>query len=120
MTGIMPLDDVRVLDLSRYTSGPFCTRVLGDYGADVIKVEQPGTGDPARALPPFYEDEPGLERSGLFLFLNTNKRSVTLDLKSDRGRDIALQLAASSQVVIENFAPGTLDRLGLGFDALRE
>ena len=120
MTGIMPLDDVRVLDLTRYTSGPFCTRVLGDYGADVIKIEQPETGDPARSLPPFYQDEPGLERSGLFLMLNTNKRSVTLDLKSERGRELALELAANSQVIIENFAPGTLDRLGLGFDVLRE
>ena len=120
MAGVMPLDDVRVLDLTRYTSGPFCTRVLGDYGADVIKIEQPGTGDPARLLPPFFEDEPGLERSGFFLMLNTNKRSVTLDLKSGRGRELALQLAARSQVVLENFAPGTLDRLGLGYEALRE
>ena len=120
MPGVMPLDDVRVLDLTRYTSGPFCTRVLGDYGADVIKIEQPGSGDPARALPPFYQDEPGPERSGLFLMLNTNKRSVTLDLKSERGREVALKLAASAQVVVENFAPGTLDRLGLGFEALRE
>lgn len=120
MAGIMPLDDVRILDLTRYTAGPFCTRVLGDYGADVIKIEQPVSGDPARSLPPFYQDEPGLERSGLFLFLNTNKRSVTLDLKSERGREIALQLAAGAQVVVENFAPGTLDRLGLGYGALRE
>ena len=119
MAGVMPLDDVRVLDLTRYTAGAFCTRVLGDYGADVIKIEQPGAGDPARMMPPFHEDEPGPERSGLFLLLNTNKRSVTLDLKSERGRDLALRLAADAQIVVENFAPGTLDRLGLGFDALR-
>ena len=69
-TGTMPLDDVRVIDLTQTTIGPFCTRMLGDYGADVIKIERPGTGDPARAMPPFFNDEPGIERSGLFLFLN--------------------------------------------------
>jgi crotonobetainyl-CoA:carnitine CoA-transferase CaiB-like acyl-CoA transferase len=116
----MPLDDVRVLDLTRYTAGPFCTRVLGDYGADVIKIEQPGSGDPARSLPPFFKDEPGIERSGLFLLLNTNKRSVTLDLQSERGRELLLALAERAQVVVENFRPGTLDRLGIGYETLRE
>ena len=87
MPDIMPLDDVRVLDLTHHTAGPFATRILSDYGADVIKIERPGTGDPARMLPPFYKDRSGLERSGLFLFLNTNKRSVTLDLKQERGRE---------------------------------
>ena len=89
---IMPLDDIRIIDLTHMTSGPFGTRILGDYGADVIKIERPVTGDPTRSMPPFYKDEPGLERSGLFLFLNTNKRSVTLDLKSERGRDILRDL----------------------------
>ena len=79
MVGIMPLDDVTVLDLTHYTAGPFATRILSDYGANVIKIERPETGDPARMLPPFYEDKPGLERSGLFLWLNTNKRSITID-----------------------------------------
>ena len=120
MAGVMPLDDVRVLDLTRYTAGPFCTRVLGDYGADVIKIERPGEGDPARAMPPFLGDEPGPDRSGLFLMLNTNKRSVTLDLRSARGRELALALAREAQVVVENFRPGALDRLGLGYGALRE
>ena len=93
MSGVMPLDDVRVLDLTHYTAGPFCTRILGDYGADVVKIERPGRGDPARSLPPFHEDQPGLERSGLFLFLNTNKRSVTVDLRTEQGQALVLRAA---------------------------
>ena len=118
MPGAMPLDGVRVIDLTEYTAGPFCTRLLGDYGADVIKVEPPG-GDPARLLPPHYQDEPGLERSGLFLFLNTNKRSVVLDLKRAEGRERLLDLVRGADALIENFSPGTMERLGLGYEALR-
>ena len=84
MTGLMPLDDVRVIDLTHTSAGPYCTRVLADYGADVIKVERPG-GDPARSLPPFPDDEPHPERSGTFLFLNTNKRSVRARPQDRRG-----------------------------------
>jgi len=113
MVGIMPLDDVTVLDLTHYTAGPFATRILSDYGANVIKIERPETGDPARMLPPFYEDKPGLERSGLFLWLNTNKRSITIDLKKDEGRDLVLELVKHSQILVENFSPGTMDALGL-------
>ena len=115
----MPLDDVRVVDLTRYTVGPFCTRLLADYGADVIKVEPPG-GDPARLLPPFYEDQPGPERSGLFLFLNTTKRSVVIDLKTEAGRDQLLGLVRGADVLVENFRPGTMERLGLGYERLSE
>src|SRR5262245_34972047 len=95
----MPLEGVRVLDLTRHTVGPFCTRLLADYGADVIKIEAPG-GDPARNLPPFAGDEPGLERSGTFLFLNTNKRSVVLDLKTEEGRSCFLDLARTADAVV--------------------
>ena len=116
---MLPLDNIRVLDLTHLTVGPFCTRVLADYGADVIKIERPG-GDPARMLPPFPGDEPHPERSGTFLALNTAKRSVVLDLKSEQGRNIALRLAAGADVVVDNFSPGTIDRLGLGYEALRE
>jgi crotonobetainyl-CoA:carnitine CoA-transferase CaiB-like acyl-CoA transferase len=116
----MPLDDVRVIDLTRYTAGPFCTRMLGDYGADIIKVEQPEAGDPARMLPPFFKDAPGLERSGLFLMLNTNKRSVTIDLKTEGGRGLLLDLVRGAQVLVENFRPGTMERLGIGYDVLHE
>ena len=118
--GIMPLDDVRVIDLTHTAIGPFCTRMLGDYGADIIKIERPRTGDPARAMQPFLDDEPGLERSGLFLFLNTNKRSVTLDLESEEGREIVRRLAAGADVVVENFAPGAMEAMGLGYERLSE
>ena len=74
------LDDLRILDLTHYVAGPVCTKVLADFGADVIKVERPGTGDPARHLPPFPNDSPHPEKSGLFLYLNNNKRGVTLNL----------------------------------------
>src|SRR2546425_1393409 len=87
------LDDVLVLDLTHYIAGPYCTKLLADYGAEVIKIEKPGTGDGARALPPFFADQPGRERSGLFFFLNTNKQSITVNLKYDRGREIVLRLA---------------------------
>ena len=119
MTGTMPLDGMRVIDLTRGTVGPFCTRLLGDYGADVVKIEPPD-GDPSRHVPPFFEDEPGPERSGLFLFLNTNKRSVVLDLKTDGGREDLLRLVQDADAVIENFKPGTLERLGIGYDVLSE
>ncbi|MSQ36324.1 MAG: CoA transferase [Dehalococcoidia bacterium] len=115
----MPLDDVRVIDLTQGAMGPFCTRVLADYGADVIKIEPPGAGDPARMLPPFLADEPGPERSGLFLFLNTSKRSVTLDVTRPRGRELLLQLVRGAQVVVESFKPGTLAQLGLDYATLR-
>lgn len=120
MLGVMPLDDVRVIDLTRYTAGPFCTRMLADYGADVIKVEQPESGDPARGLPPFFKDIPGVERSGLFLMLNTSKRSVTIDLAQPAGRGLVLRLARDAQVLVENFRPGTMERFGLGYEVLHE
>lgn len=87
------LSGVRILDLTRYIAGLYCTRILAGFGADVTKVEKPGTGDPARNLGPFVDDKPGTERSGLFLFLNTNKRSVTLNLKSLSGMKTLKELA---------------------------
>ena len=82
------LDDLKVLDLTHYVAGPYCTKLLADYGADVIKVERPGTGDGARSIGPFHNDSPHPEKSGLFLNLNTNKRSITLNLKSQRGSQL--------------------------------
>ena len=111
------LPPYRVLDLS----GPaavFCGKLLADYGADVVRVEPP-RGDPSRARPPFAGDAPGPERSLYFLFYNTNKRSITLDLQSPRGRQLFRQLAASADVVLESHPPGYLDSLGIGYDALR-
>lgn len=107
------LDNVRVLDLTQHIAGPYATRLLADYGADVIKVEPPW-GDIARTLPPFQGDEPHPERSGLYFALNTNKRSVVLDLRTAEGRAHLARLARSADLVIESFAPGTLDRLGCG------
>ena len=111
------LPPYRVLDLS----GPeavFCGKLLADYGADVVRVEPPG-GDPSRARAPFAGDEEGPERSLYFLFYNTNKRSVTLDLHDDRGRDLFRRLVAQADVVVESFPVGHMDSLGLGYDALK-
>jgi crotonobetainyl-CoA:carnitine CoA-transferase CaiB-like acyl-CoA transferase len=117
-TNLLPLSGVRVLDLTWQAAGPFATRLLADYGAEVIKVERPGTGDPTRQMEPFYLNEPGLERSGLFMFLNTGKKSITLDLKSERGREIALGLAERADILIENFSPRVLPELGLDYETL--
>ena len=115
----MALADVKVLDFTHYVAGPYCTKLLADYGADVVKIERLGTGDGSRGLGPFPEDDPHLERSGLFLHLNTNKRSVTLNLKTEAARQIACRLAKDADVVVESFRPGTMDRLGLGYSALK-
>src|SRR5438309_3854084 len=107
-----PLDGIRVLDLTRALAGPYCTLMLGDMGADVIKIELPGTGDETRGWgPPFIEGE-----ASYFLSINRNKRSVVLDLKSDARREVLRRLATSSDVLVENFRPGTLDRLGLSYE----
>lgn len=112
------LSHIRVLDLTHHIAGPYCTKLLGDYGADVIKVERPGVGDPARSVGPFPNDTPDPEKSGTFLFLNTNKRSVTLDLETVTGQRILKDLAQDADVVVENFEPGLLSGLGLGYEAL--
>ena len=114
----MALSDITVLDFTHWIAGPYCSKLLADYGADVVKVERPGIGDAARAMGPFPNDEPHPEKSGTFLHLNTNKRSITLDLKTDGGQRAALALAARADVAIESFRPGTMERFGLGFDAL--
>ncbi len=109
-----PLHGIRVLDLSRVLAGPYCTMVLGDLGADVIKVEPPD-GDETRAWgPPFAEGE-----SAYYLCINRNKRSMTVNLKADEGRAILRELALKSDVLVENFRPGTLARYGLDYKTLR-
>ncbi len=112
------LSDIRILDFTHYIAGPYCAKLLADYGADVIKVERPGTGDGARGMGPFPNDVPHPEKSGTFLHLNTNKRSIELDLKTERGRGTALALAARADAVVESFRPGTMDGFGLGYEAL--
>jgi crotonobetainyl-CoA:carnitine CoA-transferase CaiB-like acyl-CoA transferase len=113
-----PLHGLRVLDLSRVLAGPLCTMVLGDLGADVVKVERPGTGDDTRQWgPPWAEGEAGHE-AAYFLCVNRNKRSVAADLKSDEGQALVRRLARDADVVVENFAPGMLEGWGLGYDDL--
>jgi formyl-CoA transferase/CoA:oxalate CoA-transferase len=110
-----PLAGIRVLDLSRVLAGPFATMMLGDLGAEIIKVEMPGTGDDTRQWgPPFVEGE-----SAYFLSINRNKKSIALNLKNARAREIALKLAETSDIAIENFTPGTAKRLGLDYEALK-
>jgi formyl-CoA transferase len=109
------LDGIRVLDLSRILAGPYCTMTLGDLGAEVIKVELPGTGDDTRAWgPPFAGSE-----SAYFLAVNRNKKGITVNLKTAAGRDLVRDLARRADILVENFKVGTLDRLGLGYDDLR-
>ena len=108
------LDGVRVLDLSRVMSGPFCTAMLADLGAEVIKIEMPGSGEESRHFGPYVDGE-----SAYFMLLNRGKKSMTLNLKSERGRDILKSLTASSDVVIENFRPGVAERLGIDYPALK-
>jgi formyl-CoA transferase len=111
-----PLDGVRVLDLTRVVAGPYCAMFLGDLGAEVVKVEQPGTGDDTRGWgPPFTGGE-----SAYYLCINRNKKSIALDLKSAKEVELVRQLAQAADVVIENFRPGTMERLGLGEQELRE
>ncbi len=112
------LAGLRVLDFTHYVAGPYATKLLGDYGADVIKIERPEGGDPARRLGPFKDDDPQIEKSGLFLYLNNNKRSLTLNLKTERGWQIAQDLARRSDIVVENFRPGVMDRLGLDYETM--
>ena len=117
------LEGVRVLDLSRLLPGGFCSLLLADAGADVIKVEDTGMGDYVRWSPPYYggDEQQGLgTRSALYLSLNRGKRSIRLNLKADGGRDALLKLAEGADVVLESFRPGVLDRLGCGYEALRE
>ena len=115
-----PLAGLRVLDLTSHIAGPYCTKLLADYGADVIKVERPRGGDAARQTPPFFHDKPDPEGSLLFLYLNTNKRSLVLDLKPEPGRQLFIAMARDADVVVENFRPGVIERLGIGWDALSE
>ncbi|TAJ77480.1 CoA transferase, partial [bacterium] len=110
-----PLDGIRVLDLTRALAGPYCTMFLGDLGAEVAKIEQPLVGDDTRGWgPPFVGKE-----SAYFLAINRNKKSITIDLKSDRGVELVRRLAGRADVLVENFRPGTLERLGLGEQELR-
>jgi alpha-methylacyl-CoA racemase len=116
----LPLAGLRILDLSRLLPGGFCSLLLADFGADVIKVEDAGAGDYIRWAPPHYEGADPTAAGALFLALNRGKRSVRIDLKSDAGREVLLRLARDADVLLESFRPGVLDRLGVGYERLRE
>jgi alpha-methylacyl-CoA racemase len=114
----LPLDGVTVLDLSRLLPGGFCSLMLADFGADVIKVEDTGIGDYVRWSPPYYEGAEETARGALFLALNRGKRSIRIDLKTDAGKQVLLRLARDADVLLESFRPGVLDRLGVGYERL--
>ena len=115
-----PLQGVRILDLSRLLPGGFCSLLLADLGAEVLKVEDTGMGDYVRWAPPHYEGADASAGSALFLALNRNKTSIRIDLKSEAGREVLLRLAREHDVLLESFRPGVLDRLGVGYERLRE
>lgn len=117
--GRQALSGIRVLDLSRWVAGEFATKLFADFGADVVKVERPGEGSLTRKWGPFPGDVPDPERSALFLHLNTNKRSIALDLHTEADRDVLLSLVRTAHAVVESFRPGHMELLGLGPGALR-
>ena len=113
------LEGVKVLDLTHHIAGPWCTKLLADYGAEVLKVEPP-LGDPARLMPPFYHDEVDQDKSLLFLYLNTSKRGVTLNLKSPEGQRILKEMVRDADLLVENYSPRVMPSLGLDYGALHE
>ena len=115
-----PLEGVRVLEATNYASGPVCGMILCDLGAESIKCEMPGKGDPNRMVPPFASDRGDLESSVVFSGINRGKRGVTLDFRKPEGQELFRRLAATADVLIENFSPGTMDRWGLGYEEIRK
>ena len=112
------LEGIKILDLTHHVSGPYCAKLLADFGAEVTKVERPGSGDPARSMPPFAEDVPHPDKSLPFLYLNSNKRSITLNLKTDTGRSLLQRMAKSADIVVENFRPRSLPAMGITYESL--
>lgn len=112
----LPLSNVRILDLTLIMAGPYCTLILADLGAEVIKIEKPGEGEGSRGMPPYYFEG----ESAYFIAMNRNKKSVTLDLKSEKGKEIFYELTKRSDVVVDNFRPGVVKKLGVDFDTLKE
>jgi len=108
------LEGTRVIDLTRVLAGPYCTMILADMGAEVIKVERPGTGDDSREFGPFIKN-----MSAYFVSINRNKKSITLNLKTDKGKEIFKELVREADIVVENFRPGTMEKLGLGYETLK-
>ncbi|MFZ5632180.1 MAG: CaiB/BaiF CoA transferase family protein [Bacillota bacterium] len=115
-----PLEGVRIIALEQYIAGPYCTMWLADSGAEVIKIERPGTGEPRRNYLPVVEDASGNKAYGGFIGYNRNKKSITLDIQSEKGKEIYKELVKHADVVVENFAPKTIEKLGLGYDVVKE
>ncbi len=115
---MLPLDGIRVIDLSQGIPGPFCSRLMADQGADVIKVESPSAGDPVRRLAPFPGMVPQPDASGTFQYVNLGKRGVTINVACEAGRRAFKELLATAHVLVESFEPGVMETLGLGFDEL--
>src|SRR3954467_9091423 len=113
------LEGIRVLDLSRLLPGGFCSLLLADFGAEVLKVEDTGMGDYVRWSPPYVEGAEDSSKSAYYLALNRGKRSIRLNLKEERGREVLLRLVRDYDVLLESFRPGVLDRLGVGYERLR-
>lgn len=114
------LSNLKILDLTHYIAGPYCTKLLAGLGADVIKIERVDGGDPARRMGPFPDDMPDQEKSGAFLFLNTNKRGISLNLKTKTGRNIFKELVKDVDVLVENFEPRVMPSLGLDYETLKK
>ena len=114
------LAGVKVLEYCKLVSGPYCAKLMADLGAEVIKIEEPETGDEARQKGPFLNDIPHSERSGLFLYLNTNKLGITLNPGTPTGVRVFTELVKNADILVEDTAPGTMELLGLGYDALRQ
>ncbi|MBN1219107.1 MAG: CoA transferase [Anaerolineae bacterium] len=113
-----PLTGIRVIGLEQYMSGPYCTMLLADAGAEVIKIERPGAGDPRRAISPFFEKD-GVKKAGGFIGYNRNKKSLALNLRDEAGQEVLRKLVAGADVVVENLRPGAMDKMGLGYDQLK-
>ena len=116
----LPLEGIRVLDVTHIVAGPFCSVVLADMGAEVIKVERPVTGERGRANGPFVEGPDGARSSARFLGINRNKKSISLDLRDPRCKAALLNMVRVSDVLLDNFGPGALERLGLGYQELKQ
>ena len=114
-----PLDGIRVVALEQYMSGPYCAMLLADAGAEVIKIERLGLGDPRRSIPPFAE-KGEKKKAGGFMAYNRNKKSLALNIRSDRGKKVFLDLAEKADVVVENLRPGSVDKMGIGYDTLKK
>jgi len=113
------LSGVRVLDFTNHISGPYCTKLLADFGADVIKIEKPKTGDISRSIGPFPRKEKNLNTSGLFMYLNTNKRGITLDFNDPTASKLIMQILKSTDIIIESFHPGTMKKWGWDYEAIQ-